>query len=94
MKRARLPASATVPPRWGRAPLQGKGGALGARPYDKALILYSETREICANLSVHFPGDSGIGFQEKSLARNRKTNIVHAPSRLAEMRVMLPERLF
>jgi hypothetical protein len=55
---------------------------------------YGETGEICANLFVHFPGDSGTGFQEKSLARNRKTNIVHAPPRLAEVRVMLPERLF
>jgi hypothetical protein len=32
----------------------------------------------------HFPGGSSHGFQEKSLARNRKTNIVHAPPRLAE----------
>jgi hypothetical protein len=30
------------------------------------------------------PGGFSNGFQEKSLARNRKTNIVHAPPRLAE----------
>ena len=40
------------------------------------------------------PGGSTGGFQEKSLARKRKTNIVHAPPRLAEDRVVLPERLF
>jgi hypothetical protein len=42
----------------------------------------------------HFPGGSRHGFQEKSLARNRKTNIVHAPPRLAKERFVLPERLF
>jgi len=31
-----------------------------------------------------FPGGSSNGFKEKSLARNGKTNIVHAPPRLAE----------
>ena len=41
-----------------------------------------------------FPRGSGNDIQEKSLARNRKTNIVHAPPRLAEVRVVLPERLF
>jgi hypothetical protein len=42
----------------------------------------------------HFPGGFSHGFQEKSLARNWKTNIVHAPPRLAVERVVLPERLF
>src|ERR1700722_9286821 len=33
------------------------------------------------------------GAEEKSLARRGKTNIVHAPPRLAEERSVLPERL-
>jgi hypothetical protein len=55
---------------------------------------YDETREICASFPVPFPGGSGRCFQEKTLARTRKTNIVHAPPRLAKERVVLPERLF
>jgi len=41
-----------------------------------------------------FPGVSGGILKEKSLARRGKTNIVHAPPRLAEVRVVRPERLF
>jgi hypothetical protein len=55
---------------------------------------YDERPEICANLSVPFPKGSGKGDQEKSLARKRKANIVPAPPRLAEEKVVLPERLF
>jgi hypothetical protein len=64
----------------------------GARPLSVRFVV--KLAKFVLVFCSGFPGGSRSGFPEKSLARNRKTNIVHAPPRLAEMREVLPERLF
>ena len=68
---------------------RGPAGYMEGNPQNS-----DETGKICVILSISFPGISGEGVGEKTLARRGKTNIVHAPLGLAEERSVLPEQLF
>ena len=50
----------------------------------ESAILDETEKNLCLFFGSHFSGFSARGVGEKSLARRGKTNIVHAPLRLAE----------